>query len=212
MAFFISEVLSFKLTADWWKLEGDKRRNALAGLESIIERFSARRSVLKAAAYSSLRHDSDLIFWIMSDTPEEALEFKADVVRQLGMHANSSYGFISVYESKGKNKDPDGNRYFVAYPMSKDPEWYLLDEGAQKDIIAEHVKMAVGSKTNNGIVSYTTNAFGIGDNEFVVIYELPSIPEWVMTTKELRRAKARKWIRNEMPILVGIADGLKNFV
>ncbi len=212
MGFFISEVLSFRFNADWWKLEGSRRNEVLVGLNAIIEKFSARGSIPKAAAYSSLRHDSDLIFWIMSKTPEEALEFKADVERQLSRYANSADGFLSVYESKGKTKNSDDNKYFVAYPMSKDPEWYLLDEGLQKGIIAEHVKIAIGSKTNKGIISYTTSSFGIDDNEFVVIYELPSIPEWVLTTRELRGATARKWIRNEMPILVGIADGLKNFV
>lgn len=212
MESFISEVISFKFSADWWKLEGNRRSAILVGLNAIIEKFSARMSVLKAAAYSSLRHDSDLIFWIMSKAPEEALEFKADIERQLNIYANPADGFLSVYESKGKTKGSDGNKYFVAYPMSKDPEWYLLDEITQKDIISEHVKIAVGSETNKGIISYTTSSFGIDDNEFVVMYELPSIPEWVLTTRELRGAKARKWIRNEMPILVGIADGLKNFV
>ena len=46
--------------------------------------------------------------------------------------------------------------------------------------------------------------FGIADYEFVVIYEIPNIFEWVAVTEELRSAEARKWITNEAPILTGI--------
>ena len=211
MEFFTSEVISFKFNGGWWGLENGMKNAVLAGVKSIIENFSARASVVKAEAYSSLRHDADIIFWTMSSTPEEVLEFKITLEKHLAQYADSVDGFLSVYESKGSVKENRYNKYFVAYPMSKDPEWYLLEGDVQKSIIAEHVKIAIDSKTNKGIVSYTTNAFGIGDNEFVVIYELPSIPEWVMTTKELRRAEARKWVRNESPILAGISDGLKHF-
>ncbi len=70
--------------------------------------------------------------------------------------------------------------------------------------MAEHVKIAVESKYNKGIVSYTTKAFGIADYEFVVIYEIPDIYDWVAVTEELRAAKARKWVTKETPIYAGI--------
>jgi chlorite dismutase len=94
--------------------------------------------------------------------------------------------------------------------MSKDPSWYLLPEAERKSIIAAHVKIAIESSNNYGVISYTTESFGIGDWEFVVIYELRNIAKWVAVTEELRHAEARKWIRNETPILTGIKriDGL----
>ena len=57
---------------------------------------------------------------------------------------------------------------------------------------------------NKDILSYTTYSFGIGDQEFVVIYETDSLYSWMKVTEKLREVEARKWIIKETPILTGI--------
>ncbi|MEM3794787.1 MAG: chlorite dismutase family protein, partial [Thermoprotei archaeon] len=57
---------------------------------------------------------------------------------------------------------------------------------------------------SKGIKSYTTYSYGLGDHEFVVMYEVDSLAAWSHVTAKLREAKARKWIVNEEPILVGV--------
>lgn len=205
METFVSEVLAFKFNGNWHA----KRAAIKEELSRLLSDCASRPSFLRAKAYSSLRYDSDVIFWLMSKDPDEIAKAKAAIGSLLDGVASISNGFLSVYKQSRQYEPSHDNRFFVAYPMSKSPEWYLLDEAERKRIVAEHVKVATSSQNNNGISSFTTESFGIGDSEFVVIYELADIAKWVAVTEELRHVEARKWITNERPILVGI-DGLEH--
>ena len=201
---YISEVLSFAYAKSWWALGKEERALKLSGLSSKLKSWGASPNVAKSELYNSLRADSDVLIWLMCEKPEELLAAKLMVEEYLSEYALSRAGFLSVYNSSKEKPEPEGKDYFVAYPMSKKPDWYLLGKDESKRIVADHVKIAVESSHNKGITSYTTKSFGIADYEFVVIYEIPNIFEWVAVTEELRSAEARKWITNEAPILTGI--------
>lgn len=205
METFISEILAFKFNGNF----GARKAEIKNGLSKLLADCSSKHSFLRAKAYYSLRYDSDVIFWLMSKDPDEIAKAKAGIELLLGGVAGVSHGFLSVYRQSRQHEASEGNRFFVAYPMSKSPEWYLIDEAERKRIVADHVRVATSSLNNNGISSFTTESFGIGDSEFVVIYELSDIGKWVAVTEELRHVEARKWITNEHPILVGI-EGLEN--
>ncbi|WP_162509407.1 chlorite dismutase family protein [Thermogymnomonas acidicola] len=87
--------------------------------------------------------------------------------------------------------------------MSKTPDWYLIGFEERKEILQEHIRMAVQHPENKDIRSYTTYSFGIGDQEFVVMYETDSLLNWSHVTEKLREARARKWIVKETPIFLG---------
>ncbi len=199
-----SEVLSVRFSREWWGKSRSERKRIIKGLVKRLKDWKIDANAEKGELYVSLRSDSDLIFWFMAVKPESLVKAKLMVGEMIGTFALASHGFMSVYDSHTTKETQRDNIYFVAYPISKDREWYLLDEGERKRVTAQHIRIAVESKNNNGAVSYTTKSFGIGDNEFVVIYELAGIPEWVKVTEELRGAEARRWIRNEAPILLGI--------
>ncbi len=201
---YISEVLSFAYAPNWWALKKEDRESKLSGLLSKLKSWGASCNAAKAELYDSLRWDSDVIFWLMCQDPKEIMEAKLMIGESLSEYAVAKSGFLSVYSSSKEKADLEGRDYFVAYPMSKKPDWYLLGKEESKRIIADHVKIAVESSHNRGITSYTTKSFGIADYEFVVIYEIPNIFEWAAVTEELRSAEARKWITNEAPILTGI--------
>ncbi|MEM3676359.1 MAG: chlorite dismutase family protein, partial [Thermoplasmataceae archaeon] len=95
-------------------------------------------------------------------------------------------------------------------PMSKTPDWYLIDFEERKKIMAEHIGMAASHPEARQIRSYTTYSYGLGDQEFVVLYEVDSLLKWSHVTAKLREATARKWTAKEEPIFVGIlAEPLK---
>lgn len=200
---YISEVLSFYYTERWWALDVPARTAESESIKSKLKAWRESSKALKAETYGSLRGDSDLIFWLMCKDPRELLVAKLMLEESLSGLAHFSQGLLSVY-SEAAEKRQQGGDYFVAYPMSKTPDWYLLDKEESKRIVADHVNMAINSRHNNGIISCTTKSFGIADHEFVVIYEMPSLYEWVKVTEELRSATARKWITRETPILTGI--------
>lgn len=181
-----------------------------SGKSRVMSRLSRRlvaakkAGFKKAEAYRSLRPGSDIIIWMMSKDADAIADLKEETGLILGANASIVHGFLSTYEMSREVKEPTSSKFFIAYPMSKSPEWYLKTEEERKRIVAEHVKIAINSEYNDGIASYTTESFGIGDSEFVVIYELGNIWNWVRVTEQLRHARARSWITNESPILVGI--------
>ncbi len=203
-------VLAYKGTEKLWNSSPEQ----IETLENVIEGKLEilRKEFISIRSYRSLRHDSDLVFWVSSHKPEKFYEFKAGMNLLFRGMAETSFSMISIYEHspylKGKTTLEDTlhkkpSPYFVAYPMSKTVDWYLLDYEERKRILSEHIGMAVSHPENRDIRSYTTYSYGLGDQEFVVLYEVDDLSAWSHVTEKLREATARKWIIREWPILVG---------
>ncbi|MCL5102420.1 MAG: chlorite dismutase family protein [Candidatus Marsarchaeota archaeon] len=204
---YISSVLSFSFNEKWWGFSEVDKKMRLDAMKRDLNSWKKRTGALKSEIYDSLRWDSDIIIWNMCKNPTDLLAIKQKIEKTFSGYAQITYGMLSVYSNNRKKPEKGVKTYFVAYPMSKEPEWYLLPKEESKRIVAEHVEIAISSKSNDGIESYTTKGFGIADSEFVVIYEIPDLYSWVRVTEELRGARARKWITNETPILTGILHG-----
>lgn len=203
-------VYSVKFDKDWWRLNHEVRKSILSKSEEVVKEF--KKDVISLKSYSSLSQDSNLIYWLSSFNTTSFLEFRSALLSAFEGYALESNLFLSVYKPSPyvrSNFDPktvlgrEQLRYFVAYPMKKSPEWYLLPFEEREKIMKEHIEMAVNNPKNNGIRSYTTYSFGIGDYEFVVIYEIPDLSNWVDVVEKLREARARKWVIKEEPLIVG---------
>ncbi|BDB99169.1 chlorite dismutase family protein [Saccharolobus caldissimus] len=212
-------ISSIKLSSKWWSLSKEERRKIIGNIESLESNF--KNSLISLKRYISLRYDSDIIYWISSLETSRIIDFKYTLLSILRDLGEESFSMFSIYKpspyTKGNfdiksvlNLEP--LRYFIAYPMKKNVEWYLLPFEEREKIMKEHIEIAKNHPKNKGIRSYTTYSFGIGDFEFVVIYEAPSIEDWVEVVEALRGAKARKWVTKEEPILVGELKGLDVFL
>lgn len=212
-------VSSIKLSANWWVEAKEERRKIIGEIEELESKFKS--SLISLKRYISLRFDSDIIYWLSSFDTSPIIDFRYNLLSILRNLASESFSMFSIYKPSPYTK---GNfsiesalsleplRYFIAYPMKKSVDWYLLPLEEREKIMGEHIRIARTHPKNKGIRSYTTYSFGIGDYEFVVIYEAPSLPEWVEVTEALREAKARKWVTKEEPILVGELKGLDVFL
>lgn len=213
-------ILTFKITSQWWRLNKEERKGILNEVER--EESRLRTDLISLKRYISLRHDSDIIYWISSFDTSSIMEFKFTLNEVFKDFAIENYSMLSIYKPSPYTKGSNFNiksflsteplRYFIAYPMKKSVDWYLLPFDEREAIMKEHIEMAMRHPKNRGIRSYTTYSFGIGDFEFVVIYEVPSLEDWVEVVEKLREAKARKWIVKEEPILVGELKGFDVFL
>ncbi|MEM0155001.1 MAG: chlorite dismutase family protein [Thermoplasmataceae archaeon] len=204
-------VISYRFRSPFFTLTMEKRSSLSTGVADIISSFS--KETTNFLSYRSMRYDGDIIFWCSSHSPETLESIKYTLNDKFTGYLKANYSMISLYEDSPYLKPglalddtlrQDPMKYFVAYPMSKEPEWYLIDYEERKKIMAEHIGMALADPEGRSVRSYTTYSYGLGDQEFVVIYETDSLAAWSHATKKLREAKARKWIINETPILVGI--------
>ncbi len=95
-------------------------------------------------------------------------------------------------------------RFLVAYPMKKDPTWYLEPLEKRRRIMGEHIRIAVEATRSKPVNSITTYAFGIAHYEFLVIYEVDDVAHWIETVEALREAEARRWVVLEEPVVLGL--------
>ncbi len=204
-------VLVERFKESYWTLTQSGRNDVNSRFISLLKNPGS--GIISARIYLSPREDSDLLIWYSARSPEAAVTFKIAVRSILAAFTEPVYSMLSIYEDSPYLKG-EGNlentltqpplKYFVCYPMSKNVDWYLLDFSERKRIMANHIGMALSHPENRGIRSYTTYSFGIGDQEFVVMYETDDLAAWSHVTQKLREAEARKWIIKEEPIFVGI--------
>jgi Uncharacterized conserved protein len=189
-------VYSIKFDKDWWRLNHEARKTILSKAEEVANEF--KKDVISIKKFSSLSQESNIIYWLTSFSTSPFLEFRSAILSAFEGYALESNLFLSVFKPSPymkSNFDPktilggEQLKYFVAYPMKKSPEWYLLPFEEREKIMKEHIDMAIKNPKNNGIKSYTTYSFGIGDYEFVVIYEIPDLFNWVDVVEKLREAR-----------------------
>ena len=204
-------VLSYRFNESFFSSEANLRADTIGRINAEFDSWKDR--LINLRMYRSVRHDCDVILWLSSLRPVDLASFRESMTLAFGGLALPEFSLFSLYEhspyTKGNKTLSDTLKfppktYFVAYPMSKTPDWYLVDYEERKKILSEHIGMATSHPENKDIRSYTTYSYGLGDQEFAVLYETDSLADWSHVTAKLREAKARKWIIKEEPILIGI--------
>ena len=182
--------------------------------QQLKEQFTNINKIKTFNMYKSLKADSDYIIWCTADSPESFITLKesiGNIFDKFSLDIIQSY--LSIYERSPYLKNSlniedqirnSTRKYLIVYPMSKSNDWYLLPYEKRKEVMDEHIKVAMTDENNKDILSYTTYSFGIGDQEFVVLYETNDLYSWMKVTQRLREVEARKWITKETPIFTGI--------
>lgn len=208
--------VAYRMDAKWWSNDQMLKERVVNRLAQVLE--SSRQKLILARTYRSLRWDSDFIVWTASQSPDDCA-YTNQLVSEASLgYAQRVFGLYSIYDESPYLKPgvtladtlrQEPLRYMIAYPMSKSSEWYQISFEERKKIMAEHIGMARSHPMAKGVRSYTTYSFGLGDQEFVVLYEAESLAAWSKVTEKLREAKARTWIVQETPIYVGVIGDLQ---
>lgn len=211
-------ISALKFSENWWRLSYLEKKGIV---DSIKEEERKHSEKLLIKRFTSLRHNCDVIYWLVSQETKYFQDFKYSLLESSLGNIYEVFSLLSIYKPSpyyvGKEDyalekiERDSLKYFVAYPMKKSPEWYLLPFDERRSLIREHAEMA--SQLNKfGIRAYTTYSYGLIDDEFVVIYETPDLEGWSYVVEKLREARARKWILREEPILIGEKRNLEEFI
>jgi len=96
--------------------------------------------------------------------------------------------------------------YVVVYPMTKKRSWYALPHEERTRIMGAH--FAAGHNYPD-IRIHTGYSFGIGDNEFVVAFEVPDVRRFVALVADLRETESSSYTERETPIFVGATMPLR---
>ncbi|MCL4372770.1 chlorite dismutase family protein [Candidatus Parvarchaeota archaeon] len=185
--------------------DGEISRKELTERINELAKKTANEGMFISRQYFSIKRNVDLILFNIAGSFDILLSFKQNLIELFGNVLNETYSYLSIYEHPNASymKEDSRLKYFVAYPVKKDPKWYLLEEKEQNRITKEHVNLAVSDSNNENIRSYTTYSFAIDDHEFLVMYEVESLVKWMKVARDLRKAEARNWIIVESPVFVG---------
>jgi chlorite dismutase len=90
--------------------------------------------------------------------------------------------------------------YVAVYPFVRSYEWYLLEEGERRRLLAEHGMMA---RDYPDVRANTVPAFALGDYEWLLAFEADDLSRIVDLMRHLRGSETRRHVREEVPFYTG---------
>ncbi len=91
--------------------------------------------------------------------------------------------------------------YLCVYPFVRTPEWYLLPKEERAALLRDH---GAAGREFPQVLGNTTNAFGLGDWEWILAFESPTLDSIVEVIRRLRETEARRYVKVEVPFITGI--------
>src|SRR6201999_1227578 len=90
--------------------------------------------------------------------------------------------------------------YIAVYPFVRSYEWYLLEEGERRRLLAEHGMMA---RDYPDVRANTVPSFALGDYEWMLAFEADELHRIVDLMRHLRGSETRRHVREEVPFFTG---------
>ncbi|MBZ5737583.1 hydrogen peroxide-dependent heme synthase [Nocardioides mangrovi] len=191
--------------------EGSADRAAEAAeLEALVADLAAEDVVVRGVYdVGGLRADADVMVWwhaASSDALQAAYHrFRrtrfgrrlAPVWSQMALHRPAEFNRSHLPAFLADERTHD---YVAVYPFVRSYEWYLLEEGERRRLLAEHGQMARGYPD---VRANTVPSFALGDYEWILAFEADDLSRIVDLMRHLRGSETRRHVREEVPFYTG---------
>ncbi|CAB4927120.1 unannotated protein [freshwater metagenome] len=179
-------------------------------LAALVAKWASRDITLRGFYdVSGLRADADIMLWIHAVDAavlQEAIrEFRATAVGSalvpvwsgMGLHRPAEFnkGHVPEFMTGAAAQD-----WICVYPFVRSYEWYLLPEEERRAMLVEHGTMG---REWDMVRSNTVAAFALGDYEWILALESPTLHDIVDLMRHLRYSSARRHVREEVPFFTG---------
>jgi chlorite dismutase len=158
---------------------------------------------------SALRADADVMVWWHAST-SEALQDAYNRLRRStwGRRLSPVWSQMALHRPAEFNKshvpaflaEEEPRAYVCVYPFVRSYEWYLLDDGERRALLAEHGKMA---REYPDVRANTVASFALGDYEWILAFEADELHRIVDLMRHLRGSVTRRHVREEVPFYTG---------
>jgi peroxiredoxin len=189
----------------------DADREIEAGeIEALFENLGAADVVVRGLYdVAGLRADADLMVWAHAESSDELQDayhrFRSTsfgrrldpVWSQMALHRPAEFNRSHVPAFLAEE---DTRAYVCVYPFVRSYEWYLLDEGERRRLLAEHGKMA---REYPDVRANTVSSFALGDYEWMLAFEADELHRIVDLMRHLRGSETRRHVREEIPFYTG---------
>ena len=158
---------------------------------------------------SGLRADADLMVWWHAED-SEMLQSAYNTFRRttFGARLEPVWSQMALHRPAEFNKshipaflaDEETRAHICVYPFVRSYEWYLLDDGERRAMLAEHGKMA---RDYPDVRANTVASFALGDYEWMLAFEADELYRIVDLMRHLRGSETRRHVRDEVPFYTG---------
>jgi len=214
----------YALYAGFKAARGPRQLPADAGERAAIaaeaEQALVGGDAILRGSYSTVgfRADADLMLWLIGPSADVLQDALVRFNRtRLGQAVDPWWTSIGVHREAEFNKahvpayleGAPSLKYLCVYPFVRSLEWYLLEPQERAGMLREHGMLAAGYKD---VRANTISAFALNDYEWLLAFEADELTRIVDLMRELRAAKARAHMREELPFLTGIQKPLADVV
>lgn len=191
---------------------GSEREELTKEAQQFFADLEAEGKVVVRGIYDNtgIRADADFMIWWHAEDFEELQKALADFRRtttlgQLlevawlgnGLHRPAEFN-KSHLPSFIMGEDPEA--WVTVYPFVRSYEWYLLDPQERRRILANHGKAA---RDFADVRANTVEAFTLGDYEWMLAFEAPTLARIEELMHTMRYTEARLHVREEIPFHTG---------
>jgi peroxiredoxin len=191
--------------------EGHTREEVAAEAAAYLKQQEERGVVVRGLYdVAGLRADADFMIWTHAERVEALQATYADFRRTtvLGRSCMPVWSNVGIHRPAEFNKShvpafvagEDPGAYICVYPFVRSYEWYVLPEDERRQMLAEHGRKA---RVYKDVRTNTTQAFALGDYEFLLAFEAPELGQIVDLMRDLRDTQARLHVREEIPFFTG---------
>lgn len=204
---------AFRFSEAFWSLPPAQRRAQAAAW---WEGFRGIAAAVHLYQVFPTRTEADLLIW--SAEPVEDPEAPARFFARFARAANACRARIQPVQTlwgltrpspyaAGRSPQeidpfaPERDLYLIVYPFVKTTDWYLLSKDARQGMMNEHIRVG---RQYPAIRQWLLYAFGLQDQEFVVVYETADLALFSDLVQTLRGTEARRYTLRDTPIYTAL--------
>ena len=159
---------------------------------------------------SGIRAEADVMIWWHAENFNEIQEAynafrRTTVLGQalevfwigVGLHRPAEFnrGHLPAFIMGEEPQD-----WITVYPFTRSYDWYIMDPAKRRDLLIKHGQAAADYKD---VRANTMSAFSLGDYEWMLAFEAPSLERISDLMHKMRYTEARLHVREELPFFSG---------
>lgn len=191
---------------------GAERAEITEEAQAFFRRLEDEGEVTVRGIYNNtgIRADADFMIWWHAEEFEQLQDALAAFRRTttLGQIVEISWLGNGLHRPAEFNKShlpsfimgEEAKEWITVYPFVRSYDWYLLDPQERRRILAEH---GMAARDFADVRANTVEAFTLGDYEWMLAFEAPTLARVEELMHKMRYTEARLHVREEIPFQTG---------
>jgi len=191
---------------------GSERGDVIAELKKFFAGLEEEGKVVVRGIYdiSGIRAEADVMIWWHAEEFEDIQKAYNDFRRTtvlgqalevfwigVGLHRPAEFnrGHLPAFIMGEEPQD-----WITVYPFTRSYDWYTMDADKRRQLLIEHGQAAADYKD---VRANTMSAFSLGDYEWMLAFEAPTLDRISDLMHKMRYTEARLHVREELPFFSG---------